>query len=274
MMKFSRRRIQNIIVTLIICSVILLGYHLLSMTLTTHSRFTGWLLIVFTGFLASYNIRKRLSFLPIGSSASWLQMHLYVGLIALFVFLLHIEFRIPNGLLEFSLAAVVLLLMTSGFGGIFISRFFAKRLATTGEEIIFERIPIFIRNIQEETEGLVSQSITDEKSSSIATLYSQHLHHYFCKPRYLLHHLAGSDRPLIAIQGKVNAIERYLNKAEQKIADDIIELIKTKYNLDYHFAHQAILKLWLFIHIPLSYILILLSILHVILVYVYSGGSL
>ena len=45
------------------------------------SAFTrGYLMLAAVLFLALYNVRKKLPFVPLGSSAAWLQWHIYVGL--------------------------------------------------------------------------------------------------------------------------------------------------------------------------------------------------
>ena len=48
-------------------------------------------------FLALYNVRKKLPFLPLGSSTAWLQWHLYVGIGSVGVFALHAGLRWPTG---------------------------------------------------------------------------------------------------------------------------------------------------------------------------------
>jgi hypothetical protein len=43
--------------------------------------------------------------------------------------------------------------------------------------------------------------------------------------------------------------------------------------LDYHRALQLALKLWLFVHIPLTYGLLIFTALHIVLVFGFSGGA-
>ena len=62
---------------------------------------TGYLLLAAVFFLALYNVRKKLPFLPLGSSTAWLQWHLYVGIGTLGVFALHAGLTLPNGVLEY-----------------------------------------------------------------------------------------------------------------------------------------------------------------------------
>ena len=80
MTSFVRRRVRNIGVTLIVVALVWLWSRSLEKRLTTSSFTTGYLLIAAVLFLALYNVRKKLPFLPLGSSATWLQLHLYVGL--------------------------------------------------------------------------------------------------------------------------------------------------------------------------------------------------
>ena len=55
----------------------------------------------------------------------------------------------------------------------------------------------------------------------------------------------------------------------QKIA----QLVRQKDGLDYHQALQLLLRGWLFIHIPLTYSLLIFSLMHLVLVYAFSGGA-
>jgi hypothetical protein len=48
--------------------------------------------------------------------------------------------------------------------------------------------------------------------------------------------------------------------------------VRQKDGLDYHHALQLTLKLWLFVHIPLTYSLLIFSLVHLVLVYAFAGG--
>ena len=87
---------------------------------------TGYLLLSAIGFLALYNLRKKLPFLPIGSSAAWLQWHIYVGMGTIGIFALHVGPNWPRGPLNITLAIVYLLTIGSGFIGLYLSRTFSR----------------------------------------------------------------------------------------------------------------------------------------------------
>ena len=102
---------------------------------------TGYLLLAAVLFLALYNVRKKLPFLPLGSSAAWLQWHLYVGIGSVGVFALHAGIRWPTGVLNSALAVVYLATVASGLLGLYLTRTIPRQLARVGEEVIYERIP-------------------------------------------------------------------------------------------------------------------------------------
>lgn len=70
---------------------------------------------------------------------------------------------------------------------------------------------------------------------------------------------------------ELKTLDRYLNEQEKAIADEIRDWIETKQNLDFQYAAQRLLKLWLFVHIPVTYSLILLGAVHGIVAMLYAG---
>src|SRR5689334_10060271 len=89
---FAHRRVRNSLLLVLVLAIITAWWRFEVLTLRPHAFMSGGLLLGAVGFLALYNIRKRLTFLPLGTSAAWLQIHLYVGLGAMWLFLLHISF--------------------------------------------------------------------------------------------------------------------------------------------------------------------------------------
>ena len=67
-------------------------------------------------------------------------------------------------------------------------------------------------------------------------------------------------------------MDRYLNEKERVHAEKLRLLIEQKDELDYHYALQATLKGWLFIHVPLTYGMLVLITIHLVVVYAFSGG--
>jgi hypothetical protein len=273
---------------LFMTGIVWLVYQAYSFTLFRTQYLSGWSLLLAIVFLAAYNVRKKLPFLPLAASSTWLQFHIYVGWFTFFLFFFHIDFRMPNGILESMLAWLYLFVAVSGVVGLWISRLYPPRISRHerayiagqesenrkfGEEVIFERIPIYIRRVRDEAEELVVRSGEESKSDSISDFYIDRLHAYFARPRNFWLHNLESNRPLNTLLGEAAVLQRYLSEKERAILSELTELIRVKDQLDYQYALQAVLKRWFFIHIPLTYGLLLLALFHVVIVYAFSGGN-
>lgn len=212
--------------------------------------------------LACFNARKKLPFLPLASASAWLQFHIYAGLFTVALFFIHTGFRVPRGALETTLAILFLAVTLSGIAGLGISRWVPARLTLRGGNVIFERIPALRHSVKQEIEALALGSVPQTQSTTIADFYEQRLRDYFERPRHLMQHLIGYTKPLHRLLAEVEALNRYLNAEERALIPQISRLIRTKENLDFQLASQGLLKLWLFVHIPLTYALILFGVLH------------
>ena len=144
---------------------------------------SGWALLFVMLLLTLYNGRKKIPFLPLLSSETWLQVHIYAGLLTGVMFAIHVSYRVPTGWFEETLAWLYALVMLSGFFGLFISRTIPKRLTTRGGEVLFERIPAIRRSLQEQAEALALKSVPDVKSTVIADFYVRELKVFFDGPK-------------------------------------------------------------------------------------------
>jgi len=182
------------------------------------------------------------------------------------IFVLHLDFRYPNGALEMSLAVLYLAVAGSGVVGLMLSRVLPKRLVTSGEEVIFERIPSLQRRIREEAEAIVEET----GSAELGEYYITHLSPFFAKTQHSLSHLMESDRPRQTLLDNLRAMDRYWGTKERECAKRLEHLINKKDDLDYQETLQGVLKSWLFLHIPLSAGLLIFSTIHGVLAYMYS----
>jgi hypothetical protein len=239
--------------------------------LPNYAFLTGWVLLTGMFVLTIYNVRKKLPFLPLGKSETWLQIHIYLGFFTTLLFLIHLNFRLPHGWFEITLACLFVLVSGSGVVGLFFSRALPRRLATRGGEVIFEKIPALLHALKTEAEKLALGP--DAKSPVTAEFYARRLAGFFAGPKNSWLHLVESRRPLNALLAGVEDLRRTGSDAERVTLEKLALLIRQKDGLDYHRALQLTLKSWLFIHIPLTYGLLIFTALHIVLVFGFSGGA-
>jgi hypothetical protein len=272
MKTFGSRRIFGVCVVVALIVVIYIVNEVLAVSLRPASAFSGWLLLGLMVLLALYNVRKKLTFLPLGASSTWLQLHLYVGLLTIFLFALHLDFRWPAGLFEVVLAFLYVVVAGSGLLGIYITRFFPSRLNACGEEVIFERIPLFISDLREEAEDLVVKGVADANSTTVGDFYTRRLQSFFARPRHFWRHVLSTSPPRQGLLASIESQYRYLDKDEKATLKELEGLVCVKDDLDHQYALQAALKWWLFVHIPFTYALLIFVGAHILLVHAFAGS--
>jgi hypothetical protein len=273
MTSFARQRLLGTLFFLG-ASVIAVWVHLRYRGAVTYwYHVTGWVLLGVMLVLAGYNARKKLPFLPLGTSRGWLQFHLYAGLLTGTLFFVHVDFRWPTGWFEGALAWVYFIVMVSGIFGLILTRVFPRRMSTRGGEVIFEAIPALRHQTAVEAEKLALASVPAGGATTIATFYERRLRGYFARPRDFWRHLLESRRPLNSVLAELNDLRRFLNDAERATLDQLEALVRRKDGLDYHRALQGALKLWLFVHLPFTYSLLLFTAAHIVIVYAFAGGA-
>ena len=155
--------------------------------------------------------------------------------------------------------------------GLFFSRVLPRRLATRGGEVVFEKIPAIRYALKTETENLALGP--NAKSLVIAEFYTKRLAPFFAGPKNFWKHLAESRRDVGALLAELEDLRRFANDIEKEKIEKLTALVRQKDGLDYHRALQLALKLWLFVHIPLTYGLMIFTVLHLVLVFGFSGGA-
>ena len=237
-----------------------------------HAYLSGWVLFAAMLFLTFFNLRKRVPFLRLGSASFWLQLHLYVGIFSGALFFVHIGGSWPAGIFHQLLALIYVVVFVTGVLGLWISRAFPRMLTVAGYETPFERIPYARRNLREEAEALVLAGVDGQTSPVIAEFYSRKLGMFFTRPYNRWAHLRQSRAPQAAHVSQFDEVQRYARRGEGEMLDKLRDLVARKHMLDYQYSLQSALRLWLFAHIPLSYSLLIFSVLHIILVHAFSGS--
>jgi uncharacterized membrane protein len=271
---FARQRWVGI-TALLVLSVAALWAHLhWRESIRAWAFITGWALFGVMVFLTVYNARKKVPFLPlVFSSEAWLQLHIYLGFFTVALFLMHLDFRWPTGWFEVVLALLYALVTGSGVVGLFITRDFPRRLTTRGGEVIYERIPVIRRRLRQEAESLAFAAAAEANSVTLPDFFARRLLDYFSAPRNFLGHLFDSRRPLGLVLGELDDLRRYLNDKERAALAKLADLVRQKDGLDYHYSLQTALKLWLFVHIPLTYSLMVFAVAHIVIVFAFSSGA-
>ncbi len=272
-LKLVRRRFAGLLLTLLTVGGLFAAYVFFAPFYPRHAYLSGWVFLAVMLFLTFFNFRKKIPFLRMGSVGFWLQLHIYVGMISGALFFVHISFSWPHGLLNQIIAVIFAIVFVSGVIGLWISRSFPKRLTVAGFETPFERMPHVRTALRKEAEALVLAGVDNQTSPVIAEFFTDKIGLFFAKPHNLVAHLLRSRSPQASHRSQFAEIRRYAKRTELDMLGKLKDLVEQKHLLDYQYALQFTLRAWLFVHIPLSYSLLILSVAHIIVVYSFSGSA-
>jgi hypothetical protein len=270
---FTRRRIGNIVLTVIAVAAVAVWVRWQDDALGRTAYSTGYMMYAAVGVLALYNLRKKLVALPLGTSAGWLQFHIYLGVGSLAVFGLHAGAQLPDGPLELALAIVYVATVASGLWGLYLSRTIPPQLTRTGEQFIYERIPALRQQVRDRAQGALERAVATSGATTLSNFYAAHLYGFLDRPRSLSYLLRPTTTGRKRLLRKLHDLRRYLNSDEQQACEKLFHIVRTKDDLDFHEARLRLLKLWLFGHLALTYSLVLLASVHGIVALAFRGDG-
>lgn len=240
----------------------------------------GWLLA--TGMLIQlyFHIALKASLLSPKSAVRWRQIHIYVGYILLALFISHSDFSLPDTGLEWALWIGFMLITVSGIFGTYLS-WSVKIKRRIDERTVYERIPTRRAEIAREVQAIAITRNADATAIALPTLpynewildlYTNQLHSFFKGPQNYGLHFIGSQRAVKRLTDEIENLERYVDEQGKDKLVAIKGLVVEKDQLDFAHVYLGLMKSWLFIHVPITYGMIILIVLHVLVVYAFSSG--
>jgi hypothetical protein len=236
-----------------------------------HNSFaTGYALSGGVLCLFALHIRKQLPSLPLGKMSSWVQIHVAIGYAVIVCFFAHVGWNLPRGFIEAALYLLFVLVAASGLYGVFISRTIPRQLRALEVEVIYERIGDLRRALAAEAREIVLQAATD--TLVLAEFYRERLAHFLERPRGVWYYLYPTTIRRQSLIAELTDLHRYLNAERLANAKRLAEIMRRKDELDLHAALQGRLKHWMYLHIGMTYSLLIVAAVHVYLVHAYQGG--
>jgi hypothetical protein len=241
----------------------------------------GWVLAGGMGLQLAFHIAIKTASLSPKSAARWRKFHIFIGYLLIAAFILHADFSWPDTGFEWALWTGFVLVTLSGMFGTYLAWSLRVRHAID-ERIGYDRIPIRRAELARDVHAAVAR--TDLAPAAIALptppydawimdLYTTQLRDFFQGQHHFAAHLIGSQRPLKRLTDEIDNLSAYVDRPSQEKLAVIKNLVVEKDRLDFARVYLGISKGWLFVHVPVTYALIVLTVLHVLVVYAFSSGD-
>lgn len=217
---------------------------------------------------AIYGIRRRMmrvaSRFRAGRAAAWLGLHVWGGALFLMLMLMHSGFRLPSGVLTGGLWWLGWWTVLSGIAGRMLQRWIPRMLSSgLTTEVLYERIPQLVEEIRGRAADLAAGS-----HEAVTTLYRS-LEPELAAPRrrwlFFVDITAGRERRV----REFSHLRRLLGDEDRAGLDQLEGLYRTKLEIDAHYTLQQTLRLWLYLHVPGSLLLVALLAAHLYSVWAY-----
>ena len=243
--------------------------------------FDGWVLAGGMSLQLYFHISIKRASLSPKSAMRWRKIHIFLGNLLIAAFISHSDFSLPDSGFEWALWACFVLVTLSGIFGTYLAwSLQAKR--GIDERVGYDRISTRRAELARDAHAAVAK--TDLAAGAIALpappydawimdLYTNHLKDFFQGQRNVTAHLIGSQRPLKRLTDEIDNLSRYVDKQSQEKLAAIKDLVVEKDRLDFTRVYLGLTKGWQFVHVPVTYALIVLTALHVLIVYAFSSGA-
>jgi len=241
----------------------------------------GWVLAGGMGLQLYFHIAIKTASLSPKSAMRWRKIHIFFGYLLIAAFISHSDFSLPDTGFEWALWAGFVLVTLSGIFGTYLAwSLQAKR--GIDERVGYDRIPARRAELARDVHAAVAK--TDPAAAAIALpappygawimdLYTTHLRDFFQGQRNFTAHLIGSQRPLKRLTDEIDNLSSYVDQQSQEKLAAIKNLVVEKDRLDFARVYLGLTKGWMFVHVPVTYALMVLMVLHVLVVYAFSSGA-
>lgn len=240
----------------------------------------GWVLAGGMGLQLYFHIAIKTATLSPKALMRWRKVHIFVGYLLVAAFASHSDFSLPDTNFEWALWTGFVLVTMSGIFGTYLAWSLQTKYGFD-ERVGYDRVPARRAEIARDVRAIAALTEPDAAMIGlppqphddwIMDLYTNHLQGFLDGPRNFAAHLIGSQRPLKRLTDEIDSLSRYVDKQNQEKLAAIKALVVEKDRLDYARLFLGLTKGWLYVHVPVTYSLVVLSVLHVIVVYAFSSG--
>jgi hypothetical protein len=221
---------------------------------------------VVLALVMAYAVRRRtLRVRRLGRSWTYLELHVYGGVIFLLLVGMHTSFRVPQGTLTVVLWLLSLWVVGTGLFGVALQKWIPTVLNQgLSIEVQAARVPELVKASAQRAEQLVSRA-----SEPVREFYNRVVapRIHGVQPRWMYYVDAPGDTHAQADQFAF--LRTVVTGEERELLDELEVLYRSKLEMDAHYTLQRALRWWLRLHVPAAVILWALLALHVAMIQLY-----
>lgn len=245
----------------------------------------GFAFMIFAGLLS---LRKKFPILRIGRTSTWMRAHLWLGLVSYPLILFHSGFSFGHGKLTWWMMLLFTIVIVSGIAGAALQHYTPHVMTRQiPYETIYDEIPRILTQLLDEADLKVAEvtGITMAESSMAASagasgaivvtlvqmeedIRSELTRFYSNELRPYLEQGGGRGAALAdrtSSAAMFSSMKKLLPEPVHLLIEDLESICEEKRQLDRQVVLHRILHGWLLVHVPLSFALLLMGVVHAVI---------
>lgn len=239
----------------------------------------GWILAGGMSLQLCFHFLLKAKKLSPKATARWRSVHVCTGYFLIAALVSHSSMSMPDTGIEWALWATFVLITLSGILGAYLS-WSLKQNRDTRTSSSNERIRARQGELAREVWEMVAKTHAGAtvgglppppEDAWVSSLYEYHLKDYFAVRRGPVSWLGRNIGP--AVLEEIDELALYANPQNQERLEAIKSMVVERRQLDSASRRAVLTQAWQFVHVPLTYALVVLIVVHVVVVYAFSSGS-
>lgn len=213
--------------------------------------------------VAGFGVRRRMMHtalrLGLGRSRQWLYFHLYGGLLFLLLMLMHTGFQLPEGVLGWWIWLLAVWTGLTGLLGLALQQWIPKALGSgLSLEVHYDRIPTLLAELRDRAEDLAAAG-----SDPVRQLHTRKVAPELAAPTRRWRYFIDPTGSIHARLRDFEYLRGLLGAGEAAEVEQLEGLYRTKLEMDAHYTLQWALRSWLYLHVPISLVLVAIVLIHI-----------
>ena len=221
-------------------------------------------------FAAALGLKRRVPHWRLGSAQAWMRAHIWLGLLSVLLVGFHAAFR-AGGPLTTALWILLSLVVISGIAGLILQQFLPSILRSAVErESVAQQLHREFDDVQAQAREVIKTTTaakpTGEENAAAPAVSSKPVIQFYTE--YLQPYLNGKNSPLgrtaqrqsmfVGLRTEIGAPMHTTVDALERICDRYQQLIRQRWLMQ-------LMVGWLLVHVPLSWLLLVMVAAHAIM---------
>jgi len=235
---------------------------IMSLKFVANSLLSGWLLLTVLLLLFAMPLLFKILRVSGSVKAQQITVHTVLALFLGYLFAIHLNFKLPTGVFETLLASMFVLVWVAGVLMLLTQPWLNRNLVREQDNNVFDNFDHHRNTMRHQIEKIVFTHIEQTRTQKLLMFYLQYLKQFVDNKHSALFYFLHYHTFQLELKKDINALRGFLPASDQVAIKQLENLISKKLSLEHRYHKRNLLRCVIYLHIPLSYALLVAVALH------------